>query len=213
MESRIFVALFLAAVVLGPALAQAVGAGREESGAPVAIQAFGNLEVDTSTQNGQQIAQIMERQQERLQVATATGTQLRSMNTHGYRVSSYAQSLIDASDFMGGIGPQVSRVARELNGSSANMTAYEERIQNRNAFMKFLFGSDREAVMAAEQQVNRTRERIMELEQLQGQVDDPQLKAMFQEQLRLMNQELNQTETMLQNEKRSRGIFGFLIGP
>lgn len=217
MKSKILIALFLTALVFAPGFAQMAGGGSGEpedwQGEPmVAPQKFGNLEVDTSTEKGQQIAQIMEQQQERLQVTTATRTQQQSMNTHGYRVSNCAQSLADAAGMMGGVGSQVSEAARSVNESSRNMMRYEERLQSQNMFMKFLFGSDQDVVKAAEQQMNQTRERIRELERLQSQVNDPQVKAMFQEQIRLMNQEITQTQTMLQNEKKSRGIFGFLFG-
>ena len=220
MESKILIALFCVAIVFGPALAQMAGSGSEEPAggtpqsvdAPQGVQSFGNLEVDTTTSNGQQIAQIMEQQQERLQVSTATRTQQKSMNTHGYRVSNCVQSLVDASGMMGGVGGRVAEAARNINESSQNMMRYEESLQNQNMFMKFLFGSDQNTVRAAEQQMNQTQERIGELEQLQNQVSDSQVKAMFQEQIRLMNLEISQTQTMLKNEKRSRGIFGFLLG-
>lgn len=170
------------------------------------LQKFGELEVDNSTQAGRKIAEIMTRQREKTQ------TKNRTRNTHGYMVSNYVHSLINASKMMGGIGPRVSELARNVNESSQRLMNYEEKLRNRNIIIKFFFGADQGVVNATEQELEITWSRIKELESLEMQVGDEQLKAMFQEQLRLMNLEMAQVQIKLVNEKKARGLIGFLLG-
>jgi hypothetical protein len=176
------------------------------------MRTFGNLEVNTLTKTGQKIAEVMDRQQQRACISTTSMIQRRIMNTHGYRVCNYVQSLVEASEMMGGIGQRVSEAAKRINESSQNMMTHEEKIQSRNILVKFLFGADQEAVRAAEQEMNGTRERVQELQGLGPQVEDEQIRAMAQEQIRLMSVEMAELRTMLDAEKKSRGIFGFFLG-
>lgn len=211
MKTRGLIALFSLATVLAAAFSQPLGAAKGPLGAtqPKGPQELG---LDQSTQVGRQLAEIVNRQRARLNGTQVPPGQERRMNTHGYRVRTYVHGLLNASELINGsLGQQVRGVARRVEESSANMTMQEERIQNRNQLVKFLFGADRSAVRAAEQQMNMTRERLQEMEQLQERIQDPQVQTVVQEQMQQMQQEMEQLRQELQSEKRNRGIFGFLM--
>jgi hypothetical protein len=112
----------------------------------------------------------------------------------------------------GGIGPQVSEHARQFNNSLRAQIQAEERIENRNAFVRFFAGGDNVAAMTLEQESIRNQERIQEMQQLitQCQDCDASVKEMLQEQLQEMEQTQTRLQQVAQNEKQDRGIFGWL---
>jgi hypothetical protein len=113
----------------------------------------------------------------------------------------------------GDIGRNVSQIAREFNNSVQATIRAEERIQTRNWLVRFFVGGDREAAEDIEQEVNRNRQRIQELKQLREECDcDEEVRNMLQEQIQNMEQEQNRLQQSAQNEKKDKGIFGWLFG-
>ena len=77
--------------------------------------------------------------------------------------------------------------------------------------VKFFAGGDEEAAEEIEQEVNRNQERIQELKRLMQECDcNEELKAMIQEHIQNMEQEQNRLQELAENEKNSKGIFGWL---
>jgi len=112
----------------------------------------------------------------------------------------------------GGIGPQVSGYAQEFNNSLQAQIQAEERIENRNAFVRFFAGGDEAAAATLEQETARNQVRIQELQQLIAQCQDcdVQVKEMLQEQLQEMETVQTRLQQLAQNEKQDKGIFGWL---
>jgi len=120
-------------------------------------------------------------------------------------------ALLAMENLTGGIGRNVSQIAREFNNSAQATIRAEERIQTRNMLMSFFFGGDEQAAEEMEQEVNRNRERIQELKRLMQECEcEEEVKAMLQEQIQNMEQEQNRIQELAQNEKKSKGIFGWL---
>ncbi len=118
----------------------------------------------------------------------------------------------DALDLKGGIGQNVSEIAREFNNSVQATIRAEERIQNKSWFRRFLFGGDSDAADEIEQEVNRNMERIQELNKLKEQIkDDEELKQLLQDQIQQIEQEVNRLQELMQKEKKSKGLFGWLF--
>jgi len=112
----------------------------------------------------------------------------------------------------GGIGPQVSAYAREFNNSVTAQVEIEERIENRNGFVRFIAGGDDDAAAALEEEVNKNQERIAAMQQLiqQYQGGDPAIKAAFQEQLRQMGAQQDEVRQRAVKEREDKGILGWL---
>ncbi|MBU4492790.1 MAG: hypothetical protein KKA61_00295 [Nanoarchaeota archaeon] len=120
-------------------------------------------------------------------------------------------SLLAMEGLVGGIGKNVSQIARQFNNSVQATIRAEEKIQTRSAFARFFAGGDEKAAGEIEQEVNSNRERIKELKQLHEQSDcDEEVKAMMQEQIQNMEQEQNRLQELAQKEKKSKGLFGWL---
>jgi len=156
---------------------------------------------------------IQQKQQEMNQETQSMGKTEQKVYQNQNQVRSAVQSLLEMKDIIGGIGSQVSQIAQEFDNSVQATIRAEEKIQTRSRFVRFFVGGDQETAELIEQEVNRNRERIQQLNQLEEQCDcDEQVKAMFQEQISNMEQEQNRLQQVAQTEKQIRGLFGWLFG-
>ncbi|MEM4638076.1 MAG: hypothetical protein QXK76_03600 [Candidatus Woesearchaeota archaeon] len=112
---------------------------------------------------------------------------------------------------MGGIGKNISAIAREFNNSVQSTIRAEERIMTKSAFARFFTGGDEKAAAELESEVLRNQERILKLKQLRDQCEcDEETKALIQEQTRLMEQEQERLKELSQQAKKSKGILGWI---
>ena len=169
-------------------------------------------QVQTMARNTTELRQmIQEREQEMNQSMQGLKEELKEMYQNQNRVRLAVHALLAMENLTGGIGRNVSQIAREFNNSVQASLRAEERIQTRNMLMRFFFGGDEQAAEEMEQEVNRNRERVQELRRLMQECEcAEEVKAMLQEQIRNMEQEQNRIEELAQNEKKSKGIFGWL---
>ena len=117
-----------------------------------------------------------------------------------------------AAENLTGIGKNVSAVAREFNNSIQATVRSEEKVRERSGIGRFLFGGDEKAAGELEQQAIQNQQRIMQMQQLVLQCSDcePGVQAMLQEQLGNMAQEQTRLMQLAQDEKKDKGIFGWL---
>lgn len=156
---------------------------------------------------------IQKKQQEMNQEMRLLGETERRIYQNQNQVRLAVHSLLGMEDLIGGIGPQVSEIAKEFNNSLEATVRAEERIQARNKILKFFSGGDRAAAIIMEQEINRNRERIQQFKELKEECDcDDEIKTMFQEQINNMEQEQNRLQQMAEKEKQTKGLFGWLFG-
>ncbi len=129
------------------------------------------------------------------------------------RTSEAVHALLAAENLAGGIGSEVSKIAREFGNSVEKTIQAETKIQNRNSIVKFFFGGDKEATEEILQETNKNQEKIQQLKNLHQECDcDPEVKNIFQEQIQNLEQEQNRLGQLAQEEKSKKGIFGWLFG-
>ena len=117
-------------------------------------------------------------------------------------------SFLALRDLAGGIGEQVSEIAREFNNSVQATILAEEKINSRNKFVKFFMGGDEDAADEIEQEVNINRDRIRNLNQLmKGCECDDEIRDIIQEQIRNVEQEQNRLDELAIGEKAKKGLF------
>ena len=127
------------------------------------------------------------------------------------RVRLAVHSLLAMEDLVGGIGPQVREIAREFNNSIKETIQEEERIQARRGLLKFLIGGHKNAAEKLEEKVNRNQERIQRLRDLMESCDcNEEVKAMMREQIQNMEQEQDRLQEVAGNEKKNKGLFGWI---
>ena len=124
------------------------------------------------------------------------------------RVRLAVHALLAAENRTGGIGRDISAVAREFNDSVRMTLAAEERIQARHGFMRFLFGGDGDAARLIADEAQRNRERVTELRQSIGNCTcDEETRAMLREQVRTIEQEQDRLSALAEEELQHRGLF------
>ncbi len=154
---------------------------------------------------------IQERQQEMVQEMQTLRQNQQQVYQNQNKVRLAVHSLLAMEDLTGGIGRNVSQIAREFNNSVQATIGAEERIETRNMLVKFLFGGDEVAAGEMEQEVIQNQQRIQHLRQLMNQCDcEEQVRAMMQEQIQNMEQEQTRLQQLAQNEKGNKGLFGWL---
>src|SRR4030042_682465 len=80
------------------------------------------------------------------------------MNQNTVREAVHA--FLAMENLTGGIGPNVSQIAREFNNSVQATIMAEEKIQTRSQFARFFVGGDKDAAGELENETNRNQERI-----------------------------------------------------
>ncbi|MFA4876500.1 MAG: hypothetical protein WC586_03730 [Methanoregula sp.] len=119
------------------------------------------------------------------------------------------QSLLAIENRSGGIGPQVSAIAREFNNSENAAKQYEIRITNRDAFTLFFFGGDREAAAGLATITAQNQARIGEIENLMNTTTlDAETRSMLEEQIQLLQKNVAYNQQIATKAKQDRGIFG-----
>lgn len=168
---------------------------------------------DSTHKSGRTIAQVREDRHKSLEKLNATlqnissGDRDRIKNENEIRIA--VTTLLDVEDLSGGIGRNVSALAREFNNSASSMRKLEDRIQSRNSFVRLLFGGDREAARELATQTAQNNARIVELQQLiRSATLDTELRATIEDQLRIIQQEQERVQKLATREQEDRGIFG-----
>jgi hypothetical protein len=119
-------------------------------------------------------------------------------------------TLLEMEDVSGGIGHNVSAIAREFNNSASSAKTFEDRIRNRNTITRLLFGGDRDAAREIANLTARNRDRILELEQLlTGSSLGTDSRALMEEQVRTMQKEQERLDQLAKREQEDRGFFSW----
>jgi hypothetical protein len=174
----------------------------------IMVQQKQQIRAQTKTQLNEMIQQ---KQQKMNQELEQKGEKEQKVYQNQNRVRLAVHSLLAMEDLAGGIGEEVSQIAKQFNNSVQATIRAEEKIQRRSAFARFFAGGDSESAEELEQQVRQNKQRIQELKQLHEQCDcNEEVKTMMQEQIQNMEQEQNRLEGLAQKEKKSKGLLGWL---
>ena len=169
---------------------------------------------ENMTDNSRNISQLREiaQQSREERAAVQNASPVRSgwsKNENEVRLA--VHTLLAMENFTGGIGPQVSAIARDFNNSASSTQRLEERIKNRDAFSRFFFGGDRDAATELANITVQNGARIGQIKQLMNTTSqDPETRAMMEEQLQPLQQEVARLEQLSAQEKQDRGLFGWM---
>lgn len=137
----------------------------------------------------------------------SSGERDRIRNENEVRIA--VTTLLETEDMSGGIGRNVSAIAREFNDSASSTQKLEDRIQSRNSFVRLLFGGDRDAARELANQTARNNARIVELQQLISSATlDAEVRATMEDQVRIIQQEQDRLQQLATREQEDRGLFG-----
>ncbi len=172
------------------------------------------LEIRVKTAND--LRQLLNKKQAEL------NSSLRSKNSkikNIYQNQNKVKLAVQALLGMGGLmdkkfGPEVSEIAKQFNASVKSTIQAEEKIQNRNQFIRFFMGGDKNAAKEIKRQVQQNKKRIQELKKIYTECQDcdGQTKELLKEQIQNIEQEQIRLDKMAQKEEESRGLLGYLFG-
>jgi hypothetical protein len=159
---------------------------------------------------GELKAKIELREKELDQDEASTTSEERDIvkNTNPVRLAVHA--FLNSRDILGGIGEQVSEIAKEMNDSNATTTRMEIKMHSRGFLMRLFFGGDRDSAEIISRMVTRNQELIEDLTALLDQSNisadtrvmlNVQIKALEDAQTRLMN--------LATKERSNWGIFSW----
>ena len=132
-------------------------------------------------------------------------------NQNEVRIAVHA--LLSMEDLIGGIGNKVSEVAKGFNNSIQQTIKAEETIRNRNRILRFFAGGDQKTAEELQNLVDQNRIRIQKLKELKGDCDcEEEARTLIQEQIQSMEQGQDRLQEMIQDEKATRGIWGWFKG-
>ncbi len=119
-------------------------------------------------------------------------------------------SLLASKDLLGGIGQQVSEIAKHMNDSVATTTAAEAQIQSRGFFARFLFGGDKNAATTIADQVAQNQKQIDNLTALLGQANiSADVQATLTAQITALKDAQTRLQNLAQKEKKAWGLFSW----
>jgi len=133
-----------------------------------------------------------------------------SNNTNSVRIA--VHTLLAMENRSGGIGKQISAIAREFDNSKNVTDAVEAKIGNGSRLRRFFLGGDTISADKIESEVAKNTERIAKLNALIAKCTDCTAEdtAVLQEMITKLEQENTRLQTLATAEKRHKGIFSWL---
>ncbi len=153
---------------------------------------------------------IEERKHELDDEEASTTPKLRKVMKNANEVRLAVHTLLASKELLGGIGPQVSEIARQMNDSVATTTSVEARIESRSFFTKLLFGGDKKASKDISKAVERNEENIAKLTELLNSANLPvEVKAMLETQLTAMQAQQTRLQDVASSQAKLWGFFSW----
>lgn len=161
------------------------------------------------------VDQIKERVEEQARIRNQSlegmGEAAREARMNQNRVRTTVQTLLELGNMTGGIGQQVSEVAKEFNNSVQKTIQAEEKIHKKSGFARFFTGGAEKAAKELQNETAQNQQRLQQLKQLQEECDcEEPVKEMLQEQIQSLEQEQQRLQELSQQEQRKKGLLGWM---
>lgn len=119
-------------------------------------------------------------------------------------------SLLVSKDLLGGIGPKVSEIAKDMNNSVATTTNAEAKIQSRGFLARLFFGGDSAAADVIAQQVAQNQQRIDDLNQMLSEANvSTDIQATLHAQITAIQEAQARLQDLAQREQKQWGLFSW----
>jgi len=138
---------------------------------------------------------IENRKQELEDEEASTTPKFKNAMKNANEVRLAVHALLASKDLLGGIGQQVSEIAKQMNDSVATTTNAEAQIESRGFFAKIFFGGDKKTAEVISKEVERNQKSIEKLKEL---LDRAALSADFQTALKAQITALEEAQARFQ---------------
>lgn len=153
---------------------------------------------------------IEERKLELKDEEASTTPKFKNAMKNANEVRLAVHTLLASKDLLGGIGQQVSEIAKQMNDSIATTTNAEVQIESRGFLVKLFFGGDKETAKVISKEAERNQKSIEKLTEL---LDQATLSVDFQAALKAQITALEEAQTRFQalaeKEQKLWGIFSW----
>lgn len=166
----------------------------------------------TPARSVEQLKKIIEERRMEIRDGLAnTSPSERRVFERASEVSVAVHALLASKDLLGGgIGQQVSEIAKQMNDSVATTTSVEAGVQARGLFSKLFFGGDKRSaeIIAAQVEQNKTR-----LEMLTGLLESAgtaeEVKVALDAQVQAMQAEQDRLKSVAEKQSKLWGLFSW----
>jgi hypothetical protein len=180
------------------------GAVQNGTGQPASVQKQQQLRNELQLRIEQK-----QREQDRELANMTAPEQAVQRNRNAVRLA--VHTFLSLGEVDGGIGQNLSAIARNYNNSVQASVRAEERIESRSGFVRFFAGGDEEAAAELERLRLQNQERIREMNSLIGECEcDQETKALLREQLMNMEGEQVRLQQIVVRENADMGLFGWI---
>ena len=130
---------------------------------------------------------------------------------HMSMVAQAVEELLTTQGAKGGIGQQISEVARQQQQAQQDIGGQLDKLEARRGWMKTLFGPDYKAIKNLEQQMEQNQLRIRQLEQLQAKVTNEAEQTQIQEVIQALIEQNTALQEQIQAEEQAGSLLGWLF--
>ena len=119
-------------------------------------------------------------------------------------------SLLASKDLLGGIGPQVSEIAKRMNDSVATTTEVEAKVKSRGFLARIFFGGDSTSADIIAKEATQNQARIDSLTTLLNQANvSADVQATLKAQITALQTAQTRLKALAEREKKACGLFSW----
>ena len=188
-----------------------VRAGEEDNSITVGDFKFGLERNAVPVFSFERLKQSIEQRRQELDEELASTTpQVQDILENVNQVRLAVHTLLASENLLGGIGQQVSQIARQMNDSVATTTSAETKIHSRGFFSQLLFGGDSAAADTISEEVAKNQEQVQKLAGLLSESIIPaEVKTTLTTQITALQAEQARLQDLAKKEKSRWGIFSW----
>ncbi len=167
--------------------------------------------VTTAAFSLDQLKQMMKERKHELDDEEASTTpRFKDVMKNSNEVRRAVHALLASKELLGGIGQQVSEIARNMNDSIATTTSAEVKIKSRGFVARFFFGGDKNSAKFISREVERNGENIAKLTELLNSANLPaEVKAVMETQLTAMQEQQTRLQDVASSQAKLWGLFSW----
>lgn len=129
--------------------------------------------------------------------------------SHRSIVATFVHSLLNVANRNGGIGAEVSAVARSQNESSSTTVSAMQKVEGRGSLRTFLFGSDYKSLSVIKSELATTTENIARLKAVLNQTTDVTIRAELSAQISALETEQARLDAYVKVYEDHFSLFGW----
>lgn len=184
--------------------------GEEGNGQEIELELEDDSDVASSGEDLKQKIEIRKNELAQEVASTTAADQNIVENANEVRLAVHA--LLSSKELLGGIGPQVSEIAKQMNDSVATTTNVEAKIQSRGFITRLFFGGDSAAADVIAQEAAKNQQRIDDLTNLLAQANvSTDVQTVLKAQITALQAAQARLADLAQREQNMWGLFSWRL--